>query len=48
MVPVYPEDLTDADNCNVDFFPAFFIGCTMGQGGPQKMSTYEGRDKFTG
>jgi O-methyltransferase domain len=40
MVPVYPEDITDADNYNVDFFPAFFIGCTMGQGGPQKLSTY--------
>ncbi|MEU1151150.1 methyltransferase [Streptomyces sp. NPDC005863] len=41
MVPVYPEDIRDADNYNVDFFPAFFIGCTMGQGGPQKMSTYQ-------
>ncbi|MDI3409419.1 methyltransferase [Streptomyces cavernicola] len=40
MVPVYPEDITDTDNYNVDFFPAFFIGCTMGQGGPQKLSTY--------
>ncbi|GAB2580501.1 hypothetical protein GCM10027168_11710 [Streptomyces capparidis] len=40
MVPVYPEDIKDADNYNVDFFPAFFIGCTMGQGGPQKLSTY--------
>jgi O-methyltransferase domain len=40
MVPVYPEDITDSDNYNVDFFPAFFIGCTMGQGGPQKLSTY--------
>ena len=41
MVPVYPEDLQDRGNYNVDFFPAFFIGCTMGQGGPQKLSTYE-------
>jgi SAM-dependent methyltransferase len=40
MVPVYPEDITDTDNYNVDFFPAFFIGCAMGQGGPQKLSTY--------
>lgn len=40
LVPVYPEDITDTDNYNVDFFPAFFIGCTMGQGGPQKLSTY--------
>ncbi|MEU1408910.1 methyltransferase [Streptomyces sp. NPDC005728] len=41
MVPVYPEDITDTDNYNVDFFPAFFIGCAMGQGGPQKLSTYQ-------
>jgi hypothetical protein len=41
MVPVYPENITDTDNYNVDFFPAFFIGCTMGQGGPQKLSTYQ-------
>lgn len=42
LVPVYPEDITDGDNVNVDFFPAFFIGATMGQGGPQKLSTYRG------
>ncbi|MFI0481015.1 methyltransferase [Actinomadura sp. 9N215] len=42
LVPVYPEDLTEAGNYNVDFFPAFFVGCTMGQGGPQKLSTYRG------
>jgi hypothetical protein len=41
MVPVYPENIRDTDNYNVDFFPAFFIGCTMGQGGPQKLSTYQ-------
>ncbi len=41
MVPVYPENIKDSDNYNVDFFPSFFIGCTMGQGGPQKMSTYQ-------
>ncbi|QDY80663.1 hypothetical protein FQU76_33500 [Streptomyces qinzhouensis] len=41
LVPVYPEDIRSADNYNVDFFPAFFIGCTMGQGGPQKLSVYQ-------
>ncbi|WP_329240909.1 methyltransferase [Streptomyces sp. NBC_01478] len=41
LVPVYPEDIKDTDNYNVDFFPAFFIGATMGQGGPQKLSVYE-------
>ncbi|MCE7000934.1 hypothetical protein LZG04_39870 [Saccharothrix sp. S26] len=40
MVPVYPEDIKDTDNYNVDFFPSFFLGATMGQGGPQKLSTY--------
>lgn len=42
LVPVYPENIQDTDNYNVDFFPAFFIGCTMAQGGPQKLSTYRG------
>jgi hypothetical protein len=42
LVPVYPEDIKDSDNYNVDFFPSFFLGCTMGQGGPQKLSTYRG------
>ncbi|MGP4014944.1 methyltransferase [Saccharopolyspora sp. 5N708] len=41
LVPVYPEDIKDSDNYNVDFFPAFFLGSTMGQGGPQKLSTYQ-------
>ena len=40
LVPVYPENIKDTDNYNVDFFPSFFLGCTMGQGGPQKLSTY--------
>jgi hypothetical protein len=40
LVPVYPENIKDSDNYNVDFFPVFFLGCTMGQGGPQKLSTY--------
>lgn len=42
LVPVYPEDIKDSGNYNVDFFPAFFLGCTMGQGGPQRLSTYRG------
>jgi hypothetical protein len=42
LVPVYPENIKDSGNYNVDFFPAFFLGCTMGQGGPQKLSTYRG------
>jgi hypothetical protein len=41
LVPVYPEDVRNASNVDIDFFPAFFLGCTMGQGGPQKMSTYQ-------
>ena len=41
LVPVYPEDIKDTNNYNVDFFPAFFIGAAMGQGGPQKLSTYQ-------
>lgn len=40
LVPVYPENIKDPGNYTVDFFPAFFLGCTMGQGGPQKLSTY--------
>jgi SAM-dependent methyltransferase len=40
LVPVYPENIKDTGNYNVDFFPSFFLGCTMGQGGPQKLSTY--------
>ncbi|MFC0540701.1 methyltransferase [Kutzneria chonburiensis] len=38
LVPVYPEDIRDS--YSVDFFPAFFLGCAMGKGGPQKLSTY--------
>ncbi len=26
-----------------DFFPAFFTGCALGQGGPQKLSAYGSR-----
>ena len=40
LVPVYPENIKESDNYNVDFFPTFFLGGTMGQGGPQKLSTY--------
>jgi O-methyltransferase domain len=40
LVPVYPENIKDSDNYTVDFFPTFFLGCAMGQGGPQKLSTY--------
>ncbi|MEV4807745.1 methyltransferase [Nonomuraea sp. NPDC049421] len=36
--PVYAEDLKTS--YAVDFFPTYFLGCTMGQGGPQKLSTY--------
>jgi hypothetical protein len=41
LVPVYPENIDDADSRTVDFYPAFFLGCAMGQGGPQKLSTYQ-------
>jgi hypothetical protein len=40
LVPVYPEDVKESSSVGVDFFPAYFLGCTMGQGGPQKLSTY--------
>jgi hypothetical protein len=40
LVPVYPENTRDSASVDIDFFPAFFLGCTMGQGGPQKLSTY--------
>ncbi|GAA2218457.1 hypothetical protein GCM10010400_75700 [Streptomyces aculeolatus] len=41
LVPVFPENIKDSDNYTVDFFPSFFIGCAMGQGGAQKMSTWQ-------
>ncbi|GGV20871.1 acetylserotonin O-methyltransferase [Streptomyces spectabilis] len=40
LVPVYPEDIGEPSSVGVDIFPAYFLGCTMGQGGPQKLSTY--------
>lgn len=39
LVPIYPEDVKASSS--VDFFPAYFYGCTMAEGGPQKLSTYE-------
>ncbi|MDR6981188.1 hypothetical protein J2X68_007930 [Streptomyces sp. 3330] len=41
LVPVFPENLKDPENYTVDFYPSFFVGCTMGQGGPQKLSTWQ-------
>jgi hypothetical protein len=41
LVPVYQDDVRDFDSRSVDFYPAFFLGCAMGQGGPQKLSTYQ-------
>ncbi|GGX26808.1 methyltransferase [Streptomyces noursei] len=38
LVPIYPEDVKVSSS--VDFFPTYFLGCTMAQGGPQKASTY--------
>jgi hypothetical protein len=38
LAPVHPED--PSGSCSADFFPGYFLGCTMGQGGPQKASTY--------
>jgi predicted nicotinamide N-methyase len=40
LVPVVPEDLAKTDDHTVDFYPSFFIGCAMGQGGPRKLSTW--------
>jgi SAM-dependent methyltransferase len=42
LVPVYPENTRESTTVDIDFFPAFFLGCTMGQGGPQKLSAYCG------
>jgi hypothetical protein len=41
LVPIYPENIRESDARTVDFYPSFFLGCTMGQGGPQKLSTYQ-------
>jgi hypothetical protein len=41
LIPLYPENNEDIDSrSSVDFYPTFFIGCAMGQGGGQKVSTY--------
>jgi hypothetical protein len=39
LVPTYPEDVKSSSQA--DFFPAYFLGCSMGEGGPQKLSTYK-------
>lgn len=39
LTPIYPDDVKNSSS--VDFFPAYFFGCTMAQGGPQKLSTYK-------
>ncbi|MBV8993330.1 MAG: hypothetical protein JO287_06425, partial [Pseudonocardiales bacterium] len=32
LVPVYLENTMESTAVDIDFFPAFFLGCTMGQG----------------
>lgn len=39
LTPIYPEDLKQT--AAVDFFPVYFLGCSMAQGGNQKLSTYK-------
>lgn len=41
LAPVYPEDIRQADDYQADFFPTFILGCAMGRGGPQQVSTYQ-------
>lgn len=41
LVPIYPENMRESDARTVDFYPTFFLGCTMAKGGPQKLSTYQ-------
>ncbi|MEW2296521.1 methyltransferase [Streptomyces sp. NPDC006743] len=38
LVPTYPENVKDSSQA--DFFPAYFLGCSTAEGGPQKVSTY--------
>ncbi|MEE1757544.1 methyltransferase [Streptomyces sp. SP18BB07] len=38
LAPIYPDDVRGSNS--VDFFPSYFLGCTMGQGGPQDLATY--------
>jgi ubiquinone/menaquinone biosynthesis C-methylase UbiE len=40
LVPTYPEDIKDPKDYQVDFFPAFILGCAIGHGGAQQISTY--------
>ncbi|WP_322974850.1 methyltransferase [Actinacidiphila epipremni] len=40
LAPVYPEDITDPADYQADFFPAYILGCVMGRGGLQPVSTY--------
>jgi len=40
LAPVYPEDITQPDDYQADFFPTFILGCAIGAGGPQSVSTY--------
>ncbi|WP_234328093.1 acetylserotonin O-methyltransferase [Streptomyces sp. NRRL S-37] len=40
LAPVYPEDIGDTDDYQADFFPAYILGCVVGRGGLQKLSTY--------
>jgi SAM-dependent methyltransferase len=42
LAPVYPEDITDPGDLQADFFPAYILGCVVGRGGLQKLSTYRG------
>lgn len=39
LVPTYPEDVKESSQA--DFFPAYFLGCSTAEGGPQKASTYK-------
>ncbi|MFI6350283.1 methyltransferase [Streptomyces sp. NPDC050560] len=40
LAPVYPEDIRDTDDYQADFFPSYILGCVVGRGGLQKVSTY--------
>jgi SAM-dependent methyltransferase len=39
LVPTYPENVKESSQA--DFFPAYFLGCSTAEGGPQKVSTYK-------
>lgn len=40
LAAVYPQDVKDPGDYLVDFFPSFILGCAIGHGGAQKVSTY--------